>query len=117
MSARRFAYLLGFGLLFAVPVWADHVAQPEGWKVDMRREAALTKQGLYTFTVQVRDQAGNPVDNANVRLRLHDFGPAGYRLVPVRSVGGGRYQRTVRLHQGMESPQSVRVVVEPGNTR
>ncbi|MFN3648718.1 MAG: hypothetical protein ACK47B_03980 [Armatimonadota bacterium] len=78
---------------------------------------ALVKQGLYTFHVRVRDEAGKPVEDAAVHLQLHSFKEPGYRLVRAKHLDDGLYQVTARIHEGVESRQHVRAVVAPSGDR
>ncbi len=105
------ALLLG-GLASGVPAEARH-QKPDGWSVRVEPRPFAVKQGVWEFVVHVKDEAGRPVENANVHLRLHSFGSRGYRLQRAVSAGKGRYQAVARVHEGAESPRQVSARVTP----
>ncbi len=104
--------LSGLALALAAPLTAE-ANRPEGWKVRVSHQALLAKQSIYGFTVSVRDEAGRPVDDATVHLRVPSFKRDEPRLLPARHVGKGRYYASTHLPI-WDSAKYVRAVVEPG---
>lgn len=102
----------GLALMVSAPL-AARANRPEGWKVKVSHQALLAKQSIYSFTVSVRDEAGKPVDDATVHLRIPSFQRDEPRLLPARRVGKGRYYASTHLPI-QDSAKYVRAVVEPG---
>ena len=90
-SRTRFACLLGLALLGAFPAWKNQ-GRSAGYRVDVTRQAMLARHGIYELTARVRDRDGQPVRDADARMRLH----AGLNS---------------------ESPRDTRVVVAAGGAR
>lgn len=104
---------LGALLLVGVPGLAEAPRRhPEGWKVTVR-SSPVSKHGMYDVSVVVKDEARRPVNDAQVRLRLHSFGDAGYRFVEARPVGDGEYRTWTRLNSPWDNPQRLKVWVTP----
>jgi hypothetical protein len=113
-SLRQVVCLAGLVAIVAVPASAARHERPEGWNVRVITHPELPKQGLYGYTIRVQDAQGQPVDTAQVHLRLHSFDRDRDRLVSARSVGNGEYRTRARLHPGRDgNPRQVRVVVQP----
>jgi len=111
---RLLAVLVGAGSLLPAAAQERQSGQPAGWRVRVSADPIGPKQGLYAFNVTVRDASGNPVDDAEVFLRLHSFDSPGYRLALARRVGRGWYRGSGHLKAGLEDPRYVRAVVRPG---
>ena len=89
--------------------------RPPEWRVRVSSQPLAPKQGLYSFSVQVRDQDGRPVNDAEVYVRLHSFDKPGYRLVRAAPLGRGSYQAHGNIKVGLEDPRAVRAVVRSGS--
>lgn len=107
------APLLGAGEAEASERKRGKHSHPTGWRVRVTPEAQSAKHGMYSFTVTVRDDQGQPVDDAEVFLRLHSFETSGHRLVPAKRQGRGWYRAHGHLKPGLESPNSIGAVVRP----
>lgn len=108
---------LGVGLLLLAGTVNTALASkshPEGWKVSVS-SSPVSKHGMYNVTVVVKDEARRPVDNAQVRLKLHSIRDDGPRFVTVRSAGKGEYRTWVRLNTPWDNPRRLAVQVTPSD--
>lgn len=106
------AGILGALTLSSVLLQPARADRPDGWKVHVYHQPVAPKQRIYSFTVEVRDAAGKPVEDAAVQLRVPWRRGRETRLFPAKHDGKGRYWRTVHLpYEG--SQRYVKAVVEP----
>ncbi len=97
---------------FGVAAWAEKDI-PEGWRVTVSSSIIAPKAGVYAVTVYVRDNAGQPVSDARVLLRIPDSPDPGKRLVPARHIGKGRYWTTAMAQRDWQRPLRVTAIVTP----
>jgi hypothetical protein len=89
---------------------------PSGWDVEVRAHP-VSKHGLYDIDVLVKDEAGKPVRDASVEVRLHSFKEPGYRLVRAKRVEDGWFRTRTRLNPPHDWPRRLRAIVTAGDDR
>ena len=82
-----------------------------GWVVNVSSSILAPKAGFYSVTVTVHDDAGRPVPDAGVSLRVPDSPDPDRRLVPARHIGKGRYWTTVMAQRDWQRPLRVTAIV------
>ena len=112
MSAFRRLFVLALASATLVPAWGSQ-GHPQGWKVETHSSVVAAKAGVYSFTVAVKDATGQPVNDAQVSLRVPTFARKGSRLVEAHPSGGGRYWAVVQLHRDYQLPRDVTAEVTP----